>query len=82
MIYAKSEKCDVICENEVSKNHRTFAIRFKSIIKMNIKSIITIATACSGGADCVECQQRHQRRGCRLQAFGARWQVFQPEPVD
>ena len=55
-ICAKSENCEVICETKVSGNRRNFAPKFKSIFKMNIKSIITaalallISTACSGGA--------------------------------
>ena len=53
---AKSENCEAICETKVSKNHRNFASRFKRIINMNIKSIITaaiallVSTACSGGS--------------------------------
>ena len=46
----------MICETAESKNRRTFAPRFKSIFKMNIKSIITaaiallVSTACTGGS--------------------------------
>ena len=56
MICAKSENCKAICETKVSGNRRNFAPKFKSIFKMNIKSIITaaigllVSTACSGGA--------------------------------
>jgi len=62
-ISAKSENCEVICETKVSENRRNFAHKFKSIFKMNIKSIITaaiallISTACSGGAK----QDSHMR---------------------
>ena len=53
---AKSENYDVICETKISKSNRNFASRFKRIISMNIKSIITaaiallVSTACSGGS--------------------------------
>ena len=56
MICAKSENREVICETDISKNRRNFAPRFKSIVKMNIKCIITavlallVSTACNGGA--------------------------------
>jgi len=52
---AKSENYNAICETKVPKNHRNFAPRFKRIINMNVKSIITaalallVSTACSGG---------------------------------
>ena len=55
-IWVKSENREVICETKVSENRRNFAPKFKSIFKMNFKSIITaalallISTACSGGA--------------------------------
>ena len=55
MFSVKSENCEAICETKVSGNRRTFAPKFKSIFKMNIKSIITAAMAllvslsCSGG---------------------------------
>ena len=44
-ISAKSENYEVICETKVSENRRNFAPKFKSIFKMNIKSIITAAIA-------------------------------------
>ena len=44
-ISAKSENREVICETKVSENRRNFAPKFKSIFKMNIKSIITAAIA-------------------------------------
>ena len=55
-IDAKCESLDAFCATIVSEIHCTFAPKFKSIFKMNIKSIITaaiallISTACSGGA--------------------------------
>ena len=56
MFSVKSENREVICKTKVSKNSRIFASKFKSIFKMNFKSIITaalallISTTCSGGA--------------------------------
>ena len=50
-ISAKSENYEVICETKVSENRRNFAPKFKSIFKMNIKSIKSLVVFFSHAGD-------------------------------